>query len=131
MKKLGDIFDALDEDQNGSLTMAEFEEWTNAPQLRAFFEDVLVVETGRVNQLFKILDVAKDGLLEREEFIVGCMRFQAGSKNHDSEVQMHLIRVMAREVKMVRSSVLQIQRDIVLWRATERQAHEKRSTLTL
>merc|ERR1712050_531377 len=95
----------LDTDGSGVIDMEEFMAWRTNNRSKAFFSRVLGIDIFKAAMTFKLLDIDGSGQLERDEFVVGCVRLKGGSKAIDSECTM-------REIKKLRKNVLVLQRDV-------------------
>eukprot|EP00928_Gymnodinium_smaydae_P016218 TRINITY_DN16052_c0_g1_i1.p1 TRINITY_DN16052_c0_g1~~TRINITY_DN16052_c0_g1_i1.p1 ORF type:complete len:555 (-),score=53.74 TRINITY_DN16052_c0_g1_i1:330-1964(-) len=80
LDKLNDVFDLLDKDSSGFITLGEFEQWTRIEKVRAFFERILGLEAWKVSRFFRMLDINGDETIDRHEFVVGCLRLKGSAK---------------------------------------------------
>eukprot|EP00928_Gymnodinium_smaydae_P099518 TRINITY_DN9522_c0_g1_i1.p1 TRINITY_DN9522_c0_g1~~TRINITY_DN9522_c0_g1_i1.p1 ORF type:complete len:615 (-),score=67.01 TRINITY_DN9522_c0_g1_i1:97-1908(-) len=108
MRKLDEVFSILDKDDIGSITLNEFEDWTRIEKVKAFFERVLRLEAWKVGRFFRMLDINGDDRIDKQEFVVGCMRLKGDAKNMDQEVLTHLAKLIKQDVKWVKHSVDEI-----------------------
>jgi hypothetical protein len=84
----GDAFAAMDEDDDGSLTIEEFSSvyFGPGPQM-AMRGDRAQVRQERKEARFKEMDADKDGAVTQEEFIAyGKKRFEASDRDKDGKV---------------------------------------------
>eukprot|EP00928_Gymnodinium_smaydae_P006267 TRINITY_DN12199_c0_g2_i1.p1 TRINITY_DN12199_c0_g2~~TRINITY_DN12199_c0_g2_i1.p1 ORF type:complete len:639 (+),score=78.51 TRINITY_DN12199_c0_g2_i1:33-1949(+) len=102
MEKLDEVFSVLDKDGSGNISLTEFETWTRIEKVRAFFERVLGLEAWKVGRFFRMLDSNGDDMIDKKEFVVGCMRLKGGAKNMDQEVLTHLTKVIKSDIKVVK-----------------------------
>jgi len=108
MSQLRDVFDLLDRDGSGCISMQEFEEWTRIDKVAAFFERVLELEAWKAARFFRLLDINGDEKLEKEEFVVGCIRLKGGAKNMDQEVISHNLTSIKMNMKHLKECVFQM-----------------------
>merc|ERR1712039_360221 len=100
-----EIFQFLDHDNSGAISIAEFERLTENAKIKALFERVVGQEAWKVGRFFKLLDVDGDEMIEREEFVVGCMRLKGGAKNMDQAILRNASKTMKKDLKQVKRDV--------------------------
>eukprot|EP00928_Gymnodinium_smaydae_P073140 TRINITY_DN56381_c0_g1_i1.p1 TRINITY_DN56381_c0_g1~~TRINITY_DN56381_c0_g1_i1.p1 ORF type:complete len:584 (-),score=91.40 TRINITY_DN56381_c0_g1_i1:322-2073(-) len=105
MSKLNDVFAILDKDGNGGISLDEFEQWTRMEKVRAFFERVLGLEAWKVGRFFRMLDMNGDEIIDKHEFVVGCMRLRGSAKNMDQEVLNHLAKTIKTDMKSIKATL--------------------------
>eukprot|EP00446_Apocalathium_sp_SHHI-4_P058968 CAMPEP_0177412186 /NCGR_PEP_ID=MMETSP0368-20130122/65853_1 /TAXON_ID=447022 ORGANISM="Scrippsiella hangoei-like, Strain SHHI-4" /NCGR_SAMPLE_ID=MMETSP0368 /ASSEMBLY_ACC=CAM_ASM_000363 /LENGTH=121 /DNA_ID=CAMNT_0018881425 /DNA_START=20 /DNA_END=382 /DNA_ORIENTATION=+ len=76
------VFEELDANGNGQIGLFELEEHLNDPRMGAYFS-ALSPDIKQVGKLFRLMDVDKSGLIDREEFISGCFNLKGNAKNLD------------------------------------------------
>mmetsp|Transcript_125286 Transcript_125286/g.350816 ORF Transcript_125286/g.350816 Transcript_125286/m.350816 type:complete len:630 (+) Transcript_125286:65-1954(+) len=87
----GRLFETLDSDSKGTITLDEIERNLQSPAVQDFFKSIDVdVKEARI--LFDMLDADDSGEIEFSEFISGCMRLQGPSKAIDLVLVMREIR---------------------------------------
>eukprot|EP00411_Alexandrium_monilatum_P090932 CAMPEP_0175752088 /NCGR_PEP_ID=MMETSP0097-20121207/61577_1 /TAXON_ID=311494 /ORGANISM="Alexandrium monilatum, Strain CCMP3105" /LENGTH=232 /DNA_ID=CAMNT_0017060847 /DNA_START=29 /DNA_END=723 /DNA_ORIENTATION=+ len=69
------LFKQVDEDNNVVITFSEFEKIISNPENRAFLS-ALEIEAGDAWMLFKLIDSDKDGIIQKDEFIHGCLQLK-------------------------------------------------------
>mmetsp|Transcript_10883 Transcript_10883/g.26083 ORF Transcript_10883/g.26083 Transcript_10883/m.26083 type:complete len:613 (+) Transcript_10883:3-1841(+) len=82
LKKLRALFSKFDIQQNGGITYGMFEEKMNSPAVREYFE-TLGLDVWDPWSFFKLLDEDGGGLVEIEEFFMGCLRFSGQARAMD------------------------------------------------
>lgn len=76
------IFEEMDELDTQSIDMAQFEESLKDERMVAFF-NALQLDITDVQTLFVLLDRDQTGLVDIEEFMLGCMRLKGSAKSLD------------------------------------------------
>jgi len=75
------LFNVIDEDGSGYLTVSEFEEGLTCPKVQTFFETLeLSVQEARL--LFRLLE-GGDGKIVIADFLEGCMSLRGNARNFD------------------------------------------------
>uniref|UniRef100_A0A7S4QF91 EF-hand domain-containing protein n=1 Tax=Alexandrium monilatum TaxID=311494 RepID=A0A7S4QF91_9DINO len=91
------LFEQLDGEDKGYLTLQEFEDRLGDEQLKAYF-DSLDLTTGDVWNLFKLLDTNSTCAIELEEFVAGCLRLKGTARSIDTHMLMYESRWMINRV---------------------------------
>merc|ERR1719247_1090860 len=68
--------------QQGVLSWDEFQEHMKDPAMTLYFKSV-DLDAGEAMSLFKLMDTDDDGLVEAEEFVLGCLRLKGNAKAID------------------------------------------------
>jgi len=76
------IFSELDCDKDGKMTLEEFEEAV-ANERMVTYLSVLGLEVADARVLYCLLDADRSGVLDIEEFIVGCLKLRGEARNLD------------------------------------------------
>lgn len=79
------VFQELDVDEDGGITVEELRGRMQEPEIGAYFSQ-LGVDSDQVGKLFLLLDRDKSGTLDPEEFIFGCLKLRGAAKNLDVAV---------------------------------------------
>ncbi|CAE7763345.1 ANK1 [Symbiodinium pilosum] len=82
LKKLRALFSKFDIQENGGITYGMFEEKLDSPAVREYFE-TLGLDVWDSWSFFKLLDQDGGGLVEVEEFFMGCLRFSGQARAMD------------------------------------------------
>eukprot|EP00931_Biecheleriopsis_adriatica_P017239 TRINITY_DN12420_c0_g1_i2.p1 TRINITY_DN12420_c0_g1~~TRINITY_DN12420_c0_g1_i2.p1 ORF type:complete len:384 (+),score=41.21 TRINITY_DN12420_c0_g1_i2:366-1517(+) len=77
------LFQELDEDQSGSLTVEEFQAKINDPVTMAYFQ-MLEIDRGDIDELFSLTDVNDNNQIDIHEFIKGCQTYKGYAKKLDA-----------------------------------------------
>lgn len=93
MEKLEAIFAVIDTLGTGQIGLEQFLAYLDLPERRALFA-TLGLEISDAVSFFDSLDVDGSRVLEREEFVMGCMKLRGGAKTLD-------IATVLREIKSV------------------------------
>jgi len=80
--KLREIFQEVDLDGSGEVTIDEFKEHLHDEKVQAYFEG-LELDTSDIRMLFRLMDSDRGGALEVEEFVGGCLRLKGHAKGVD------------------------------------------------
>merc|ERR1712113_259032 len=94
------LFDELDHDASGAISLDELEAHMQDPKLTAYFS-ALHLDVTQVKKLFHLIDLDKSGSIEREEFIFGCMSLKGTAKNLD-------VAILQYETLVVRNLVIRL-----------------------
>jgi len=106
--QLREVFDLLDNDDSGHICLDEFETWTSIDRVAAFFENVVGLEAWKAARFFRLLDINGDEKLEKEEFVVGCMRLKGGAKNLDQEVMTHNLTSVKKNMQHMKECMFEL-----------------------
>lgn len=88
MKKLGHLFNKIDENGQGTITLTDLEEHIEDPEVKTYFE-ALELQVEDVWTFFKLLDEDSGAEVDMEEFLMGCMRLRGNAKSLDLAKLMH------------------------------------------
>lgn len=94
LSSLGELFQAIDIDDNGFITRDEFDECLKQEKFMAFFR-AIKLDYRDAQLLFDLLDSDQSGKVTVDEFIDGCAKLQGEATALETKV-LHL------EVQMVR-----------------------------
>jgi len=79
------VFQELDTNDSGALSLEEFEKHIEDPKLTAFLAS-FELDVSQVRTLFTLLDVDRTGEVDLEEFVSGCLRLKGGAKSLDMAI---------------------------------------------
>jgi len=82
LENLEKLFHSIDEDENAVITFNEFEKVFTSPENRAILA-ALGIEAMEAWTLFKLIDTDKDGKIQKDEFITGCLQLKGSARNVD------------------------------------------------
>jgi len=82
MEGLRELFDEIDDDQSGTITWGEFEKHVTGPEVSAYMR-ALDLEATQVEGLFKLLDANREGYVDIDDFVMGCLRLKGCAKTVD------------------------------------------------
>merc|ERR1711939_667077 len=82
--KLREIFEVVDSDKSGTISLQELEEYCEDPKVIAFFNS-LEIDTTDVWYLFHILDEDESGHLHLDEFVMGLQGLKGAAKRIDMQ----------------------------------------------
>eukprot|EP00928_Gymnodinium_smaydae_P027982 TRINITY_DN21470_c1_g1_i1.p1 TRINITY_DN21470_c1_g1~~TRINITY_DN21470_c1_g1_i1.p1 ORF type:complete len:593 (+),score=141.09 TRINITY_DN21470_c1_g1_i1:55-1833(+) len=81
------LFQGIDADRSGMITLEEFHECLLNGRLEAFF-DAIDMDTTNMWKLYKLLDQENTGVISIEDFVDGCLRLRGQATRIDVEVMM-------------------------------------------
>merc|ERR1712203_892960 len=79
------VFEELDVDEDGGITVEELRGRMQEPEIGAYFSQ-MGVDSDQVGKLFHLLDSNRSGTLDSEEFMFGCLKFRGEAKRLDVAV---------------------------------------------
>merc|ERR1712187_202507 len=79
------VFEELDSNGSGTLSLAEFELQIQDENIMAFLS-TLEFDIDQVRTLLTLLDLDQNGEVDIEEFITGCLRLKGGAKSLDMAI---------------------------------------------
>lgn len=136
IKKIKQLFQGIDSDRDGLITIHEFEKHLQNPEVKAYF-DSLELETTDAWTLFKLLDQDKTHVIDAEEFVMGCLRLKGAAKGIDIAKLMYenkiLIKKMTAFMHMTDTQLDSLHRSVRQLSNTDADAeeHVSRSTVAL
>ncbi|CAK0847188.1 unnamed protein product [Prorocentrum cordatum] len=71
MNTMEQLFDEIDNDRSGQISLSELREKIKAPKVIAFLQ-ALKMDVKQVKKLFNLIDTDKSGAIDKQEFMVGC-----------------------------------------------------------
>eukprot|EP00415_Alexandrium_ostenfeldii_P001208 UN1208 len=80
--RLQEIFEDLDMDSSGGLTIDEFEQSLDDERLKAYFAS-MDLDISEAWNLFKLLDTDGSHIIDIREFVEGCFRLRGSAKSID------------------------------------------------
>eukprot|EP00930_Biecheleria_cincta_P096756 TRINITY_DN88550_c0_g1_i1.p1 TRINITY_DN88550_c0_g1~~TRINITY_DN88550_c0_g1_i1.p1 ORF type:complete len:609 (-),score=80.78 TRINITY_DN88550_c0_g1_i1:194-2020(-) len=95
---LQSIFQTIERNGHGFITLLEFEQRFEDDAVRAFFQS-LDLEPQDAWTLFKLLDTEGTGDVDAAEFVEGCMRLKGPAKSIDIAGLMHECKLIQRRIK--------------------------------
>jgi len=82
MERVRHLFESIDEDGSGTITIQELEDHMNDEAMQAYFQS-LDLDTSDAWTLFKLLDSEGSHRIDCEDFVDGCMRLKGAAKAID------------------------------------------------
>jgi len=98
------LFNVLDTDSSGSISLDEFESHLNNDQTKTYL-DSLGLSTDDAKMLFKLIDVDRTQSIDVEEFMMGCLRLRGTAKSIDVATMMGNQRALGRRIREIADSV--------------------------
>lgn len=115
MRKVDDLFLQIDESGDGNVTYKELEDHLDSDQVCAYFEELGLDPTDAWD-LFKLLDKDGSTLINRHEFIEGCLRLKGNAKVIDVEKLQYENRHMRKRlwafIKQTEESIKRIEKAV-------------------
>lgn len=82
VSRIRDVFENLDLDTSGSISLLEFEEHVETSAVQAYFK-AMDIAPSEAKCLFETLDGDQSGVIDFEEFMHGCLRLQGSPRAAD------------------------------------------------
>lgn len=82
LNELRDLFQEMDDDGSGTLTLEEIKEYFADPRVMSYFQ-ALGLDPNDTERLFRLIDDDGSGDVNVEEFLCGCMRLKGGARSID------------------------------------------------
>jgi len=101
LESMQDIFLEMDSDEQGTISLEEFEGKLQDERVIAYF-NALKLDVSDARVLFRLLDTDESGEITIDEFIVGCYKLQGESRSLD-------MKIMQFEVNALRDMVYNAQ----------------------
>merc|ERR1719326_2195270 len=101
LESMQDIFEEMDSDEQGTITLDEFESKLQDERVIAYF-NALKLDVSDARVLFRLLDTDESGEITIEEFLQGCYKLQGESRSLD-------MKVMQLEVKTLGERTIEMQ----------------------
>ena len=94
-QQLKDLFRKLDVHRHGQISVQDFCEQLENREVQAIFS-LMGIEVADASSFFRILDVDESQWVERDEFVMGCMRFKSRSTSVNVECSLMELKDMLR-----------------------------------
>jgi len=92
------VFEELDTNDSGALSLEEFEKHIEDEKLTAFLSS-FGLDVGEVRTLFTLLDVDRTGEVDLEEFVSGCLRLKGGAKSLDMAILKYQVEFILHNIQ--------------------------------
>eukprot|EP00415_Alexandrium_ostenfeldii_P003825 UN3825 len=86
-----EIFDAMDDNDSGSVSLQEFEAKLADERIIAYF-NALKLDVSDARRLFWLIDKDKSEEVDIDEFLSGCYELQGESRALDTKLMQHEVR---------------------------------------
>jgi len=100
LESMQDIFEEMDADGQGTISMEEFQENLKDERVIAYF-NALKLDVTDARVLFRLLDTDDSGEITIDEFIVGCYKLQGESRSLDMKImqfELNVVRDLSHEM---------------------------------
>eukprot|EP00930_Biecheleria_cincta_P096316 TRINITY_DN88189_c0_g1_i1.p1 TRINITY_DN88189_c0_g1~~TRINITY_DN88189_c0_g1_i1.p1 ORF type:complete len:614 (-),score=100.91 TRINITY_DN88189_c0_g1_i1:42-1883(-) len=118
MCSLKELFDQIDDDKGGFITIEEFENHFNDEAVRALLQ-VLHLDAADAWSLFRVLDMDGDSTIDAEEFLQGSLNFRGPAKSIDlvgvkreTRILRQLVRDVTEKQEVFEESLRELVRDL-------------------
>lgn len=101
LKQMRQIFEEMDDDDRGTITLDEFEKKLDDDRVVAYF-NAMKLDVSEARVLFRLLDFDQSEEISITEFLEGCYRLQGESRSLD-------MKIMQYEVRFLQGAFLNIQ----------------------
>lgn len=93
LQSMEEIFDEMDEDHKGTISMAEFEDKLQDERVIAYFS-VLKLDVSDARMLFQLIDLDNSDEIAIDEFLEGCYKLQGESRALDMKMLQFEVRFL-------------------------------------
>jgi hypothetical protein len=100
MTTMRNLFEELDRNDSGEISLQELESHMQEPKVVAYF-NALNLDLKQVNKLFNLMDLDKSGTLDPEEFVFGCLNLKGNAKTLD-------MAILQYETRWLRNLVIEL-----------------------
>ncbi|CAE8587805.1 unnamed protein product, partial [Polarella glacialis] len=110
MESMHKLFQEMDVDSSGTLSLAEFDKSLQDERVRSYFKCALNLDIGAARGIFTILTHEKSDEISISEFVHGCYALQGEAKHLDTKItQCHVEKLqgdMKDLLQLVKNHVL-------------------------
>jgi len=118
IKNIERLFAQVDADKSAVISFAEFEKVVTDPTSRAYMA-AMEIEAMDAWTLFKLLDTDKDGVIELEEFVTGCLQLKGVAKNVEIANVTYGLNKLERKLGKLSACLEEIRRGLGLLHARD------------
>eukprot|EP00928_Gymnodinium_smaydae_P020699 TRINITY_DN18009_c1_g2_i1.p1 TRINITY_DN18009_c1_g2~~TRINITY_DN18009_c1_g2_i1.p1 ORF type:complete len:635 (+),score=101.23 TRINITY_DN18009_c1_g2_i1:30-1934(+) len=104
MQTMQRVFDELDTNGSGTLSLGEFEQQMDDEHILSFLS-TLAIDVKQVRTLLMLLDRNQDGEVDIEEFINGCLRLKGEAKSLDMAILQFQVEWLVHNTSSLRQLV--------------------------
>merc|ERR1712039_802491 len=87
-----------------------FEALMSNARAKAFFSEQLGINMFRAAHTFRMIDTDNSGFLDRDEFVIGCLRLQGGASAVDIEMNLRETRRIKKDISRLSVLVTRLMR---------------------
>merc|ERR1719362_94071 len=106
LQTLRSIFEEMDHDGGGTISLAEFEEGLNDEKVKAFFS-ALKLDVTDARSFFKLFDKEQEDQITLDEFLEGCYKLQGYSRSLDTRQLQRQLDILCDSVASLRAALVQ------------------------
>merc|ERR1711862_643601 len=78
------------------------------PRARAYLSDKLGIDMFQAAHTFRMIDTDNSGTLDKDEFVIGCLRFRGGASAIEIEMNLRETRRIQKDIGRLRSLVVKL-----------------------
>jgi len=106
LQTLRTIFEEMDDDGGGTISLPEFEEGLNDEKVKAFFS-ALKLDVTDARSFFKLFDKEQEDQITLDEFLEGCYKLQGYSRSLDTRQLQRQLDILCDSVASLRAALVQ------------------------
>merc|ERR1719482_1268452 len=107
MQTMQEIFEEMDEDGKGTITLGEFEDKLKDERVIAYF-NVLKLDVSDARILFALLDYDNSKEIGIDEFLEGCYKLQGESRSLDMKIMQFEVKHLREDSKVIKADLEEI-----------------------
>eukprot|EP00419_Tripos_fusus_P038479 CAMPEP_0172787750 /NCGR_PEP_ID=MMETSP1074-20121228/206606_1 /TAXON_ID=2916 /ORGANISM="Ceratium fusus, Strain PA161109" /LENGTH=633 /DNA_ID=CAMNT_0013624771 /DNA_START=18 /DNA_END=1919 /DNA_ORIENTATION=- len=107
LQTLQNIFDEMDHDGGGTISLAEFEAGLNDEKVVAFFR-ALKLDVSDTRTFFKLFEKENEDQITLDEFLQGCYRLHGDSRSLDTKHVQRQIEFLSDSMEKLRAALIQV-----------------------
>merc|ERR1719337_316478 len=104
LQSMESIFEEMDEDGKGTISLLEFEDKLKDERVIAYF-NVLKLDVSDAKSLFQLLDYDGSDEVGIEEFLEGCYKLQGESRTLDMKIMQYQVQMLEEGFKNFREMI--------------------------
>lgn len=106
LSTLRSIFEEIDRDGGGTISLAEFEEGFKDDKVMAFFR-ALKLDVSDTRTFFKLFDKKNEEQITMDEFLQGCYKLHGDSRSLDTKLVQRQLEFLSDSVASLRAALIQ------------------------
>uniref|UniRef100_A0A7S2F6P0 EF-hand domain-containing protein n=1 Tax=Alexandrium andersonii TaxID=327968 RepID=A0A7S2F6P0_9DINO len=109
LRAMREIFNEMDEDDTGSISLMEFEKKLSDERVVAYFS-AMKLDVSDARKLFLLIDHDHSDEVDIDEFVTGCYKLQGESRSLDVKLMQYELNFVREGVSKISESVVGIQK---------------------